>query len=576
MKRPSITSLAKSEKGVLLLLWCCLTLFNINKAFHIDDTFHLIAAEHIAKDPLRPMSGIVNWEHDPSKLYEHNQPPLFFYLIAGWSAIFGKSEIALHLLLSIFTFLGLYYFQKITFQLDVKHRHWLLIVFAFCPAFIINQNLMIDVPIMAITLSILHHLLLAKKHQGFKHYFIASLLLSAGLLMKYSLLPLLPIFGVVAAANRHFKQLTTLLIPITTLLLWSLWNQWEFGSTHLFDRPVGTETPGILLAFVVCLGAISTYAMVFLSAAVRKKWFDWVLQGSLAAFLVSVIAFYFGDFDQDQYAFFLNILFALLGTLTLLALLYLSTRDIVPSLPQYLSSNAFIVLLFLGGFSAFILLFAPFIATRHLLLVIPFILLLGHRATEWVTPKIRKTTLATSVLLGTILGISDWCYADYFREMAKRKYTEETTTLWSVGHWGWQWYTQQNGYKTYASNEVKVKKGDFIIYPKNISAQQTHEKHQTEVVKKVWNAPSIFTFFSGNDRARMYHSADNEPPWRLSKRPIDTIMVERVVTGIDIGTLINRIKNDVKWMELIQQKAEERSISIDSMLTKEALWLLEH
>jgi hypothetical protein len=96
----------------LLIIWLIATLFNINKAYHIDDTFHLEAAESIKANPTHPLSGLINWDDSPQPMYKHNQPPLLFYIISLHSIIFGNSELAMHLLLSIFSFLSLFYYLQ--------------------------------------------------------------------------------------------------------------------------------------------------------------------------------------------------------------------------------------------------------------------------------------------------------------------------------------------------------------------------------------------------------------------------------------------------------------------------------
>lgn len=85
---------------MILLMWVFLTSVNINKAIHSDDAFHLKAAQHILKDPLRPMTGTIRWDElEPTPIYVANQPPGLFYMIAGVSLIFGFNEIAFHLLI---------------------------------------------------------------------------------------------------------------------------------------------------------------------------------------------------------------------------------------------------------------------------------------------------------------------------------------------------------------------------------------------------------------------------------------------------------------------------------------------
>ena len=230
------SGLTKSKYSLLLFLWIALTFINVNKAFHIDDTFHLKAAEYLVNHPDEPMSGIINWGDKPSPMYSYNQPPLFFYLIAIVIKLFGPNEIVLHLLLSIFTFLALFFFQKAAELLPIKNKKLLLFLFAFNAAFIVNQNLMIDIPILAIVLGVFYFLLKAKRTKKYNDYIAAALLTGIGLLTKYSVFPLLVILPMTILINRDYKKLFVILIPLGILFLWSLWNYYEFGNTYFTKR----------------------------------------------------------------------------------------------------------------------------------------------------------------------------------------------------------------------------------------------------------------------------------------------------------------------------------------------------
>jgi len=56
-----VKSLLNSKYFLLVVFWVFLTAFNVTKAFHIDDTFHLLAAQHLQQHPTAPMSGLINW-----------------------------------------------------------------------------------------------------------------------------------------------------------------------------------------------------------------------------------------------------------------------------------------------------------------------------------------------------------------------------------------------------------------------------------------------------------------------------------------------------------------------------------
>ena len=94
---------------LFLMIWVLVTSLNITKAVHIDDTGHLEIAKEIIKNPFHPMSGYVNWEDSAENICFKSTPPLF-YLLAACIYFFGESEIAFHLLISLFNLLCILFF----------------------------------------------------------------------------------------------------------------------------------------------------------------------------------------------------------------------------------------------------------------------------------------------------------------------------------------------------------------------------------------------------------------------------------------------------------------------------------
>ena len=183
----------------------------------------------------------------------------------------------------------------------------------------------------------------------------------------------------------------------------------------------------------------------------------------------------------------------------------------------------------MGALALFIILFSPFIASRHILLVIPFILLFGSKLFEKVPRIINFTTAIATIILGLLLGISDWVYADFYRKEAKAIGTSDTYTTWTSGHWGWQWYAEKSGMKTYSSEaEGNIKIGDIIVYPKDIHRQEINKDLMLKTIDIRTEKSNILTFFSGKSFASMYNINTARPAWTLSKIPIDTIIISRV------------------------------------------------
>lgn len=522
----------KMENNTLLLyvliLWGALTLLNIGKAYHIDDAFHIEAAHLIQQDPLRPMSGSINWADTPAQLIEHNQPPLFFYLIVVTQNFFGESELVMHLMLSVFTFMCLYYFLRISSFLGVQNIRFTLTIFAFCPAFVVNQNLMTDIPILALSLGAMYFLLRGLKEDDKKNLFFSVTYLSIGLLIKYTLLPLFLVILISIIFTSSFKKLLILFIPITVLFLWAIWNVIEIDTVHLLSRPRGGGVSGRkVLGYLGTLGSVSFFTMAFIQPYFKKQSIIAFVYLIVAILSVSAPLVYFEFIHEEIFNKYINYLFIGNGLLLTVLIGVMMAQTALKEKMQCFRTPQFTMALFVAGISTFIILFAPFNATRHVLLIIPFLILIGYRQIEEMKGIVKAFVLFLSVGLGVLLGISDWIYADFYRKSAAKIEVRQNT--WSIGHWGWQYYSQKAGMKIYSTRQdSEVNIGDLFIFPTDISKQKLSTSIKLDTIEFITETPDMWTFFSGKNFASMYNSDIDKPAWSLSKCPIDTIFVCRV------------------------------------------------
>ncbi len=522
-----VKSLLNSKYFLVVVFWVFLTAFNITKAFHIDDTFHLKAAQHIQKHPTTPMSGLINWSDNPEPMYYSNQPPLFFYLIALVSSLFGFNEIPLHLLLSVFTFIALFYFRKSTEILSLKNKNTLLTLFAFYPALVINQNVMVDVPILAISIAAFYYVIKARHTDKIRYYILASIILGTGLLIKYSLLPLLVVLVVETLVSGKYKQFLALLIVVGMMAIWAFWNYAEFGFSHLFGRSAGIIHIKMLWKFMAAMGATGTFLISFVYGTFPYKGIKRVIYLFLGVFVLSVLAFYFDRIPEKLYADTINMVFIFIGGGFFIIMFYLLYYYLSSGFMEFVKSDMFVVFLFISSMGLFIILFAPFIATRHIMLIVPFVLWFGSHLIDK-AGSVNKLSIVVSIVFTILFGVSDWTYADYYRKAASDKIYPLKGMVWTAGHWGWQWYAEQNDMQEYSTNDTTVKVGDYMIYPVDISRSDFNPKLKMKVIEKRWEEPSTLTFISGSNFASFYNSSLNVPPWTLSKIPIDTIYVCRV------------------------------------------------
>jgi hypothetical protein len=513
---------------MVLALWLFLTFINLNKAVHMDDTFHIEAAQEILKNPTKPMSGKVNWGSNPNYLHSFNQAPLFFYVIAYWGSLFGFNEISLHLLISIFTFLALFYFYKISHLLYPENSNYLLLLFGLSAPFIVNQNIHLDVPLLSLLLLFFYKILLFSQSKKGIHLFVAALVFSLSLLIKYSVIPFFTVMVAALFFSKKYKYAWILLVPIAFLTLWSYFNWIEYGSIHFLDRPKNEFTPyrigGIFVIFTACIGALFPFGFIGLSNFFKPN-INRLLAITFVTLFSLLCAGVLFDFIPEKISsVILYAIFIITGIIVIFSTIYIVYKNY-----NFFNIEIKLLSIALLSLSGFLVVFAPFMASRHLLLILPFVLWILKPFFQKAPKMILNLTLFISVFIGITLGISDWFYADYYRNAA-HNISKQTNNpnLYSRGHWGWQWYSKKEGLKEYGKDSTILQVNDLIIGPVNVSKQDLHPSLILETIYKENPPSTLFTFFSGNDYASMYNASSKRTSWKLSKQPIDTIVIMRV------------------------------------------------
>jgi len=181
----------------------------------------------------------------------------------------------------------------------------------------------------------------------------------------------------------------------------------------------------------------------------------------------------------------------------------------------------------------FIIFFSPFIATRHILLVIvPITLLLAHFIVTHLSVLWSATALFLSILLTLALGISDRTWANYYREKAALIKSElpNKANIYFTGHYGWQWYAKQNGMQQLEALNPQIQAGDYLVHADYIIRQRLDKippNLHLEVVKEYADPPNALTFFK---TARFYRNSFKKLPWTINGHPFDKIVVYQVQT----------------------------------------------
>ena len=185
------------------------------------------------------------------------------------------------------------------------------------------------------------------------------------------------------------------------------------------------------------------------------------------------------------------------------------------------------------GNMAFIVLFAPFGAVRHVLPVVPIVvLLIAHSAWTRLAPAVMALTAG----LGILLAISDAQFADVYRSSAARfanDFRRDGATVWYVGHWGWGWYAEKAGFRHYDPGISELHSGDILIRPTLVpdpawgtAAHPPMEEIERRVIPV--GPLTVLRTMTMTPRGGYYSIGLRALPWALSNQPLEEFVIYRV------------------------------------------------
>ncbi len=203
--------------------------------------------------------------------------------------------------------------------------------------------------------------------------------------------------------------------------------------------------------------------------------------------------------------------------------------DLINAAPQIY------LVLWIAGTTAFYVLFSPFIAARHILLILPAVLLLF--AVKWgrdITKRSMIFGLAATISVSAGLCISDWRFAAFYRTeaFALARSLPKTGTLWASGHWGWQWYARQAGFKEVDVKSSKFAPGDIIVVPEQPDYEMPHQPVSLRIIRSDRQDVTFMDPFCTGRSMRLYEYTFREAPWSLSRSCSNTIDIYRVAKAL--------------------------------------------
>jgi hypothetical protein len=143
----------------------------------------------------------------------------------------------------------------------------------------------------------------------------------------------------------------------------------------------------------------------------------------------------------------------------------------LPLLDWRRHKNAESLLLLLWIFGTFLFCVLNWtINARSILPMAPAIAILLLRRIETVAPSMKlQWFFALAAALSLLVSFADYQLANSARAAAttiKEKF-RGAATIWFQGHWGFQYYAQENGLRAFDSNHSQVRPGDLMVLPFN-------------------------------------------------------------------------------------------------------------
>ena len=387
----------------LVGIWLVVAAFELTKAVHIDDAAYLQVARAIIAHPLHPMSALLNWTDTALPIHKQNMPHLLLYLMAAvMKAAPAHYDLALHVVWALFSGLAMALFYTLARALDAPRPLFWTAIFCLGPAFIPSQNLMLDVPLVAVWLAFFYALARPDESRGLG---AAAVLVAVACLVKYTSLVLVPILALeivrrVRLGRCRPATLCLLLIPVGALAGWSAFNWFDYGGIHILERPIAAGASPSLgrrlavivaraMLWVVALGALAPFTPAFVGPLTTSRAGRRLLVATSA---IAAIAALIGRAALPAEPVVQSLLRGLfLGNGILVAGLAArarpqgeAARGGEAGAPRGDGAGSRLGLLGLWVFGAalFIVVLSPFIAVRHVLLALPAVLLLVARGPD--------------------------------------------------------------------------------------------------------------------------------------------------------------------------------------------------
>ena len=463
-------------RWLLLVVWALTLPLTLTKPVMMDDVTYLDVAQNIVQQPIHPSHLLLRDNTTPS--YDINQPYFLFYQFAAVIKLSGLNELALHGVIAIWSLIAIFGCYRLLRIFIPRSALLFTVIFAWSPWFLPGQNLMTDVPLVALWLWVAAWLC-DLRPPNIRRDLGLAIGCGLAILTKYTALVLLPLLLIDYLLRRQWRRWWVMAIPLIMIAGWSVFNLIDYGQIHLLHRSTGGSYTGWYQMF---FGSLIIIGCVFPLGAM---WPLWAIPSKIktAIWAATIIIAIGLGVDQatilqhDWAHLIIRTLGLAIGGITLASSIWVVLDSWRRAGSDLNRQRQWIILAtWLLGTLGFIVYLAPFPAVRHILLIMPiFIIIVGTGVDRLITKQWLLVGIVLTIGLGVLLAVSDWQWGNVNRVYAQRLAAEYrgAATVWTVGRRGWQWYGPKFGLRLYHAGQDQPKSGDYFIVPSETVNPQT-------------------------------------------------------------------------------------------------------
>ena len=536
---------ARHPRWTLALVTLAALLPFLAKPFNIDDPLFLWTAKQIQVHPANFYSFSVNWYGEMQPMWSVTEnPPLAGYYLALAATILGWSETALHfafVLPAVAAVLGTYRLAKIFCAWPMLAALATLLT----PVFLVSATtVMCDVPMLAFWVWATVFWIEGIEKNNSRKLFFSALLIALAALTKYfgaCLIPLLVVYAL--AAKRKFDwQLLWLLLPVVTLCGYQIATLALYGHGGLSEATgyaayakgfLGFSGLATALTALTFTGGCLATAFFFTPLLWRARTQAALIVGAIvvaAILLPTVMAKYDPIQGVSRTLVEFQIVFWAAGGVGVLALT-------VAEIWERRDAQSWLLALWVCGTFLFAALFNWTVNGRSLLPMAPALgILLARRlekkfpaGAKIVWPRGATICLAAGAVLSLLVARADFSLAVADRQSAQQvcaKCGQGPGAVFFQGHWGFQYYMQQQGATALDVRHSRLQPGDCLVVPVNntslfpVNSETTAQREIISVAGPDW-----LTTWSAPAGAGFYAAARGPLPFAFGNVPTENVII---------------------------------------------------